>query len=105
MTWVVIVAVGAGSFVFRLGPLLAFERITLGERGDRLIRNAGTAALTALIVGATRHGATGNAIVPTLLAMAVAIVLAARDASIFRLLACGGGIYACSAVVIGLIVR
>src|SRR5260370_1312690 len=54
MTWVVILAVGAGSFVFRLGPLLAFERITLGERGDRLIRNPGTAALTPFIVAPTR---------------------------------------------------
>ena len=27
MTWVVVLAVGAGSFVFRLGPLLLFQRI------------------------------------------------------------------------------
>ena len=48
MTWLVILAVGAGSFVFRLGPLLVFERISLTERGDRVIRHAGTAAITAL---------------------------------------------------------
>ena len=28
MTWVVVLAVGAGSFVFRLGPLLLFQRIS-----------------------------------------------------------------------------
>ena len=27
MTWVVVLAVGAGSFVFRLAPLLLFQRI------------------------------------------------------------------------------
>lgn len=45
MTWVVILAVGAGSFVFRLTPLLVFERVSLGPRGDLIIRNAGTAAI------------------------------------------------------------
>ena len=33
MTWVAILAVGAGSYLFRLGPLLVFERISLTERG------------------------------------------------------------------------
>ena len=36
MTWVVILAVGLGSFAFRLGPLLLFQRVSLTERGDRL---------------------------------------------------------------------
>ena len=105
MTWMVILAVGAGSFVFRLGPLLAFERITLSERGDRMVRNAGTAAITALIVGATKHSATGSATVPTLLAVAVGLVLAARGGSILRLLVCGGGIYAGSVIVLDLLAR
>ncbi len=60
MTWLVILAVGAGSFVFRLGPLLAFQRIALTERGERVIRHAGTAAITALIMVSTKHSATGT---------------------------------------------
>ena len=44
MTWLVILAVGAGSFVLRLGPLLVFERVSLSDRGDRVIRHAGMAA-------------------------------------------------------------
>jgi hypothetical protein len=42
-------------------------------------------------------------VVPTVLAVAVALVLAARGASMLRLLVIGGGIYACSAVVIDLL--
>ena len=105
MTWVVILAVGLGSFVFRLGPLLLFQRISLSERGDQVIRDAGTAAITALIVVSTRQGATGNATVPTVLAVGVGVVLAARGASMLRLLVCGGGIFASAAVVLDLLVR
>ena len=105
MTWVVILAVGAGSFVFRLGPLLALQRISLTDRGDRVIRHAGTAAITALIAVSTRQSATGGALTPTMLAMAAAIGLAARGASMLRLLVCGGGIYAGSVIVMGLLSR
>jgi len=105
MTWIVILAVGAGSFVFRLSPLLVFERTALGPRGDLVIRNAGTAAITALIVAATKHSASGSAVVPTLLAIAVATVLAARGAAMIRLLIFGGGIYACSTIVADLLAR
>jgi len=102
MTWVVILAVGAGSYALRVGPQLLFERTTLSPRGDQLIRHAGTAALTALIVLSTKQSATGNALVPTLLAVAVAAVLAARGGSMLRLLVCGGAVYALATIVIGL---
>ena len=105
MTWLVILAVGAGSFLFRLGPLLVFERISLTERGDRAIRHAGTAAITALIVVSTKHSATGDAVIPTLLAVAVALVAAAKGASMLRLLLFGSATYACSAIVMGLLAR
>jgi branched-subunit amino acid transport protein len=105
MTWIVILAVGAGSFVFRLGPLLVLERITLTDRGDRVIRHAGTAAITALIVVTTKHSANDGSVIPTLLAVAVAIVYAARGASMVRLLVCGGATYACSAIVVDLLTR
>ena len=41
MTWVVVLAVGAGSFVFRLGPLLLFQRICSpsAPTGDSSRRN------------------------------------------------------------------
>jgi len=105
MTWVVILGVGLGSFSFRLGPLLLFQRVSLTERGDRLLRNAGTSAIVALIVVSTKNGASGAATLPTVLAVAAATVLAARGASMPRLLVCGGGIYACSTVVADLLMR
>ena len=105
MTWLVILAVGAGSFVFRLGPLLLLQRISPTERGDRVIRHAGTAAITALIAVSTKTSATGSALVPTVLAMAAAIGLAARGASMLRLLLCGGGIYAGSVIGMDLVGR
>jgi branched-subunit amino acid transport protein len=74
MTWIVILAVGLGSYVFRVGPQLLFERTSLSAGGDRMIRHAGTAALTAL----------------------------ARGGSSLRLLACGAGVYALSTIVMGL---
>ena len=105
MTWLVILVVGAGSFAFRLGPLLVFERISLSERGDRVIRHAGTAAIAALIAVSTKQSATGTAVIPTLVAVAVGVVLAARGASIFLLLVCGGAIYAGSVIAMNLLAR
>ncbi len=98
MIWVVIFAVGAGSYVFRLGPLLLLERVSLSERSDRVIRYAGISAITALIATSSRQHATGTAVVPTVLALAAAIALAARGAPMMLLLAGGGGIYAATVV-------
>jgi branched-subunit amino acid transport protein len=103
MTWIVILAVGLGSYVFRVGPQLLFERTSLSANGDQVIRHAGTAALTALIVVSVKQSAAGNALVPTLLAVAVAAVVAARGGSMLRLLACGGAVYALSTIVVGLL--
>ena len=104
MTWLVIIAVGAGSFMFRLGPLLVFERVTLSERGDRVIRHAGTAAITALIVMTTKHSAAGGSVIPTLSAVTVGVALAARGASMLRLLLFGSATYACSTIALSVLV-
>jgi branched-subunit amino acid transport protein len=105
MTWVAIVAVGLGSFAFRLGPLILFQRISLSERANRLLRQGGMSAIVALIVVSTRNEATGNVAVPTILAVAAGTVLAARGASMLRLLVWGGGVYASSLVVAALFVH
>jgi branched-subunit amino acid transport protein len=105
MTWVVILAVGVGSFAFRLAPLLVFQRVPLSQRGDRIIRDAGTAAIAALIALSAHQSATGHATIPTVSAMAVGIVLAARGASIFLLLVGGGAIYAASVVAMNVLAR
>ena len=105
MTWLVVLAVGAGSFVFRLGPLLVFQRVKLPAGADRFIRHAGLAALTALIVTATKQAATGSHTVPVLLAVGVAAVLAARGRSMVRLLLTGGGLYVSAVIIIGALAR
>ena len=105
MTWVVILAVGVGSYLFRVGPQLLLERTSLSANGDQLIRNAGTAALTALIVAATKQSATGNALVPTVLAVAVAALLAARGQSMLRVLLGGGAVYALTTILIGFLMQ
>ena len=105
MIWVVLLAVGLGSFAFRLAPLLLFHRINLSERGDRVIRDAGTAAITALIALSARQSATTGSVVPVLAAMAVAVVLAARGASMFLLLVFGGATYAGAVIVMDLVAR
>jgi branched-subunit amino acid transport protein len=103
--WVVIFAVGAGSYAFRLGPLLLLEQVSLSERTDRVIRYAGISAITALIATSSRQHATGSAVLPTVLAMAVGLALAARGASMMLLLAGGGATYAGAVVVLHLVGR
>lgn len=103
MVWVVMLVVGAGSFVLRLAPLALFGRVGLSERADRIVRDGGMAAITALIVTSTEQSATGDAMVPTLLAVGLALVLAARGASMRLLLVCGGALYAVAIVAVGLV--
>jgi branched-subunit amino acid transport protein len=104
-TWIVILAVGLGSLAFRLGPMMLLQRVTLPESGDRAIRHAGTAAISALIAISAKQTATGSAVIPTVLAVAAAVVLAARGASMLLLLICGGAIYAGSVLVVSLLAR
>jgi branched-subunit amino acid transport protein len=105
VTWFVVIAVGLGSFAFRLAPLLLLQRAPISERTDRLIRHGGAAAITALIVLSTKAAASGTAALPTLVAVGTGLVLAARGASMVRLLLCGGGAYASCVIIVGLFTR
>ena len=103
MTWIVVLAVGLGSYLFRVGPLLAIQRMTLSPQVERVVRHAGTAAITALIVVAGKQSAAGGSALPTILALAAGIGLACRGASMTRILFVGGALYAGVAVVTGLL--
>jgi branched-subunit amino acid transport protein len=105
MIWLVLLAVGLGSFAFRLGPLLLLHRVTLSERGDRVIRDAGLAAITALVATSARQSATTGSVVPVLAAMGVGVGLAARGASMLLLLVVGGATYAGALVVMNVVAR
>lgn len=101
MTWLVVLAVGLGSYAFRVGPLLLLERRPLGDTGNRMIRHAGTAAITALIAVSATHSAAGSGAIPTIVAVAVALVLTVRSASMLRIVAVGGAVYAAVTLLLG----
>jgi branched-subunit amino acid transport protein len=94
MTWLTMVLVGVGSYAFRAVPLLVLPRVELSDRADRMLRNAGAAALTALLVTAVTGSAERGTVVPTLAALALAAALAARGASLLRIVLAGGALYA-----------
>jgi branched-subunit amino acid transport protein len=100
-TWAVIGAVGVGSFVLRVAPLLVLQRAMLSDPVDRTIRHAGLAAIAGLIATSMRHAAHGSSVVPTLLAVTVGAVLAFRGGSMLRIIVSGGAIYAGASVVFG----
>ena len=95
MTWVVIVAVGVGSYPLRVLPLFVGGKFLASPRAERIIANAGAAALAALIVtGFDRSAASATDTVPTWLCAAVALGVAVRGGSMQRVLAAGAISYA-----------
>jgi branched-subunit amino acid transport protein AzlD len=98
-TWLVIMAVAVGSFVFRLAPLLLLEKSSPRPGVDRAIRDAGSAAITTLIVVSTVRASAGGTALPAMAAVGVGAVLAARRTPMLRILLAGGAVYAVAAVV------
>jgi branched-subunit amino acid transport protein len=98
VTWLTMILVGIGSYAFRVVPVLVLPRFELSARADRLLRNAGAAALTALI--ATSVAGSGDAfdIAATLLAVGVAAVLAVSGSPMLRVVAGGAIAYAATAL-------
>jgi branched-subunit amino acid transport protein len=95
MTWIVIVAVGLGSYVLRVLPLFVGGRYLASERAERIISHAGTAALAALIVtGLDRSAGAATAVVPTWMSAAAAMAVAVKGGSMQRVLAAGAVAYA-----------
>ena len=89
----VVLVVGAGSYGFRVAPLLLRDRVAVSARLDHLIRQAGTAALTALVVSSCVHAGEQGAWVPVVAAVGVGLVIAARGGSMLRIVACGLVVY------------
>ena len=57
MIWVAIVLTGAGSYLFRLVPLVVLPRLTLRPGLERAVRHAGVAAIAALLVSSLQTDA------------------------------------------------
>jgi branched-subunit amino acid transport protein len=95
MTWVVIAAVGIGSYLLRVLPLFVGGKYLASPRAERIIANAGVAALAALIAtGLHRSAGTTTDFVPTWIAGAAALAAAVRGWSMQRVLAAGAIAYA-----------
>ncbi len=103
MTWWVILAVGAGSFVLRAAPLLVFDRLTISDRADRMIRHASTAVITSIIVSSSRQAAIGGNTIAVVLAIAVGAGMAMRQATMIRIVGAGGACYAGALLVVELL--
>jgi branched-subunit amino acid transport protein len=80
--------------------LLVLQRVSLPEGADRVIRYAGCAAVTALIALSARGNATGEATLPTVLALTAGVVMAVRQATMFRVLAAGLAAYASTVLLV-----
>ncbi|MGS0688260.1 AzlD domain-containing protein [Nakamurella sp. GG22] len=111
--WVVVLLVGAGSYAFRLTPLLLGERLRLGERTQQGLRHAGMGGIAALLLaGVIGHGSSdpsGQAgielatVLPTAAAVLVAAFVALRGRSMIMVLLTGGTLFAATSVGIALL--
>ena len=68
MMWLAIVGVGLGSYLLRVIPLVVLPRVSVPPSFDRVVRHAGLAAVTALLV-ASISGQAGGDLRPTLVAV------------------------------------
>ncbi|MGD9998236.1 MAG: AzlD domain-containing protein [Ilumatobacteraceae bacterium] len=91
--WVVIVAVGAGSYLLRVGPLLVLQRKALPARFEATVRAAGVAAIAGLVATSGTDAAHDGRMIPTLVAMAGGIVASTRRAPMAVVLGVGGALY------------
>jgi branched-subunit amino acid transport protein len=83
-TWIVIVAAGLGSYLFRLSMIILTSRITTPpylERASRLVAPAAFAALAAAGVAAACSGLGITGAAAPLVAVAVAVIAVLRTGS------------------------
>jgi branched-subunit amino acid transport protein len=94
-TWLVILAVGAGSYALRVLPLLLDGRWPTAPAFERAMAHAGTAGLAALAAVAFDHEATTpRALAGLAVAAVAALVIAVRGGSMLRVMVAGAGAYA-----------
>ena len=95
-TLLVVLAVGAGSYLMRSGPILWHRRAQPPPWVDRAALLAATAALSAVVTSAVLHHERAGhpeARAAAIVAVAVALVLAARRVSMLRVIVAGLAIY------------
>src|SRR5262245_8137945 len=94
-TWLVILAVGIGSYLLRSLPVLLDARWTSSPQVERAISQAGVAAVAALIVTGLHRSATSPLATAAVVAAAtVALLVSRRGGSMLRVLLVGFAAYA-----------
>ena len=95
-TLLVVLAVGAGSYLMRSGPILWHGRAQPPPWVDRAALLAATSALSAVVTSAVLHHERAGhpeARLAAIVAVAVALVLASRRVSMLRVIVAGLAIY------------
>jgi branched-subunit amino acid transport protein len=107
LTWIAVLAVGLGSYAFRLTPLLLGARVRLRQTTQDMLRHAGMGGMAALVVSSVvGFGTSGGpaAVASATVATAAAAVVAWRGGSMAVVMLAGGAVYAVAvlaAVILG----
>jgi branched-subunit amino acid transport protein len=94
MTLIALALVGLGSYGFRSVPLLTLPHRGVSPAVERGLRHAGTAAIAALVASALAGAHGGGDAVASLVAVGAALVVAARGATLLRVVTVGVVVYA-----------
>jgi branched-subunit amino acid transport protein len=102
--WAAVLLVGAGSYLLRLVPLLLSGRLAVPDRAMQVLRDAGVAAVTTLLVGSLRAGGQGRD-AANLAALAVSLIvaggLAVTGRGVVVVVTAGGATYALGTWLVG----
>jgi branched-subunit amino acid transport protein len=101
LTWIAVLAVGLGSYAFRLTPLLLGARLQVPGRLQGILRHAGMGGIAALLVSSVLSFGTSGGLAgigSAGAATAVAAVVAWRGRSIAVVVLAGGAVYAVGAL-------
>jgi branched-subunit amino acid transport protein len=91
--WIAVICIGLGSLAFRIAPL-AFADRTASPRVNRMIKDAGVAAVAAITVSSFDRAAQAGDVPALAVAGAIALLLTLRGASMLKVVAVGLGVYA-----------
>lgn len=99
--WIAVVVAGLGSYLLRVLPFLAGDRVHLSERAQAGLRHAGMGAITALlvlgVVSLLRPGS-GLAVVPVVAALVAATVCALKGRTMLTTVLIGAATYVAALV-------
>lgn len=92
--WIAVLAVGLLSYTLRVVPFLLAERIPMSPDVETGLRHAGVGAITALLISSVTGPGLSGDVLPTLVALSVASVLAWTGRSMGLVLTSGAVAFA-----------